>query len=458
MPSLPTLSIHQMIKDHDLQALENSINELSSFEIADLISTNIKEDQILIFSVLKPEIAVDTFDHLSIGIQKTILHSLPPSQIANMLALMAPDDRTGLLAELPRLIVDEYLMLLPVEERCIALDLLGYPEDSVGRLMTTDYLAVKMDWTIDQVLDYIRAYGHDSETINFIYIVDDLNVLLDDLYIKEFLFAPKNCQVKQISNGKFIALKTLDKDVFAINQFKKNNRAALPVVDELGVLKGIVTMDDILRLSSELQTERLQNIGGMEALDEPYMEAPFMSIIKKRAKWLTLLFIGEMFTATAMGFFEDEISKAVVLALFLPLIISSGGNAGSQSTTLIIRAMALGEVKLKDWWRIMRREIFSGLFLGCILGFIGFARVSIWSAFSTIYGAHWLLVAVTIFFSLIGVVLWGSLIGSMLPILLKSCKVDPAVSSAPLVATIVDVSGIVIYFMIALFILSGTLL
>jgi magnesium transporter len=243
-----------------------------------------------------------------------------------------------------------------------------------------------------------------------------------------------------------------------INVFKQYDRTALPVVDEEGILKDIVTIDDILRVASEINTENMQKVGGTKALDEPYMEIPFFKLMYKRAHWLVLLFIGEMFTATAMGYFEAEIEKAVVLALFLPLIISSGGNAGSQSTTLIIRAMALGEVKLSDWWRIMKRELLSGLFLGSVLGLIGFARVSIWSAVSSIYGIHWLLVALTIFLALIGVVLWGSLTGSMLPFVLRSVGFDPATASAPLVATLVDVTGIVIYFLIAMWILKGSLL
>jgi magnesium transporter len=458
MTRLPQLSLSELIKEGDSQALGSALNALTSFEIADLIAHRVEEDQLLIFRSLSPKLAAETFDYLTVATQKTVLQSLSSERLARMLLDMPPDDRTALLQELPRPIVDEYVKLLPPGERSLTLSLLGYPEDSVGRLMTTDYIAVKMDWTIEEVLDHIRAYGHDSETINFIYVVDDDDVLLDDIKIRELFFAPKGATVSQISDKKFVSLGTLDTAEKAIAIFRKYDRAALPVVNEEGRIEGIVTIDDILRLASQKNTEYIQKVGGTEALDEPYMETPFLELMKKRARWLVLLFIGELFTATAMGFFENEIAKAVVLALFLPLIISSGGNAGSQSSTLIIRAMALGEVKLRDWWRIMKREIGSGLFLGLVLGSIGFLRVTLWSSVSNIYGEHWLFVALTLFFSLIGVVLWGSLSGSMLPLLLRRVGVDPATASAPLVATLVDVTGIMIYFWIAMAVLSGTLL
>lgn len=458
MNALTTPSINAAMRKKDLKSLEKILGSLSAFEIADLIAQKSEEEQLLVFSVLSPKHAAETFDYLSLRTQKNILHSSSPQLVANMLTEMPPDDRTALFEELPRSVADVYIKLLPNGERRLAIALLGYPEDSVGRLMTTDYIAVKPDWTVEQVLDYIRAYGHDSETISVIYIIDENGTLIDDVRIREFLFVSKGCQVNQITDKKFVALSVLDNAEKAINVFKQYDRTALPVVDEEGILKGIVTIDDILRVASEINTENMQKVGGTKALDEPYMEIPFLKLMYKRAHWLVLLFIGEMFTATAMGFFEAEIEKAVVLALFLPLIISSGGNAGSQSTTLIIRAMALGEVKLNDWWRIMKRELLSGLFLGSVLGLIGFARVSIWSTVSSIYGVHWLLIALTIFLALIGVVLWGSLTGSMLPFVLRSVGFDPATASAPLVATFVDVTGIVIYFLIAMWILKGSLL
>jgi magnesium transporter len=348
--------------------------------------------------------------------------------------------------------------LLNPEERAITLSLLGYPEHSVGRLMTPDYLAVRKDWTIKEVFDYVREYGHDSETVNVIYVIDDNGVLIDDIRIREVLFVPPQKKIEELMDNRYLALDVTDDEEAAIGIFRKNNRFALPVIDKNGILIGVVTIDDVLRLAEEEDTEDIQKIGGVEALDEPYMKVPFMKLMQKRAGWLIVLFLGEMLTATAMSYFEDEIAKAVVLALFIPLIISSGGNSGSQASTLIIRAMALGEVSLADWWRIMRREILSGVFLGFVLGTIGFIRVATWTLFSDIYGPHWLLVAFTLFFSLVGVVVWGTLTGSMLPLVLKKLGTDPAVSSAPFVATLVDVTGLVIYFTIAILLFSGTLL
>jgi magnesium transporter len=352
----------------------------------------------------------------------------------------------------------QLLALLTPEERAVAVKLLGYPEGSIGRLMTPHYVAVREDWTVAQVLDYIRAHGEDSETLNVIYVVDDEGMLIDDIRIREFLLNQPTKLVRDLMDRRFVALKATDNQETAVSVFRKEDRSAIPVTDTAGMLIGIVTIDDVLDVAEAAATEDIQRFGGTEALDEPYMEIGFGRMIQKRAGWLTALFLGEMLTATAMGAYEREIEKAVVLALFVPLIISSGGNSGSQASTLVIRALALGEVKLADWWRVMRREIGAGLALGAILGAIGFMRIAIWSTFSTMYGAHWLLVALTVAISLIGVVLWGTLTGSLLPLLLRRLGFDPAASSAPFVATLVDVTGLVIYFSVGLVILRGTLL
>ena len=308
------------------------------------------------------------------------------------------------------------------------------------------------------MLDYVRAHGEDSETLNVIYVVDDQGLLVDDIRIREFLLAPLESRVADLMDRRFVALKATDDQEAAVAVFRQYDRTALPVTDTAGMLIGIVTIDDVLDVAEATATREIQRIGGSEALDEPYISIAFWRMIRKRAGWLTALFLGEMLTATAMGAFEEEISKAVVLALFVPLIISSGGNSGSQAATLVIRALALGEVGVRDWWRVMRREILAGLSLGAILGSIGFLRITLWSAFSDIYGPHWLLVAITVAVSLVGVVLWGTLSGSLLPFALKRLGFDPAASSAPFVATLVDVTGLVIYFSVALVVLRGTLL
>lgn len=458
MKKLPTPSIKSLINEGDIEALTEALNALSPFELADLIVSKSEEDQVVLFRALSSSTALKTFEYFPTYIQSRLLQKIPTMQAAALLSSLSPDDRTNFLQDLPRDVIDEFVKLLSTDERILTLTLLGYPEGSIGRLMTPDYIAIKMDWTIDEVLDHIQAYGHDSETINVIYAVDDEGRLLDDIKLKDCLFIPRQSKVSSIADNKFVALSVYDRDASAINAFKQHNRIALPVIDENNNLLGIVTIDDILRLTNQEATKDMQKIGGMEALNEPYMQAPFVELIKKRAGWLVVLFLGEMFTATAMGYFEDEIAKAVVLALFLPLIISSGGNAGSQASTLVIRAMALGEVKLKDWWKIVKLEVLSGLVLGAILGVIGFFRVAIWSMFSNMYGEYWLMIAITIGVSLIGVVLWGTLCGSLLPLILRRLGVDPATSSAPFVATIVDVTGLIIYFLVAMYILSGTLL
>jgi magnesium transporter len=362
------------------------------------------------------------------------------------------------LEELPASVTQQMLSLLSPEERAVAVTLLGYPEGSIGRLMTPDYLSVREHWTVQEVLDHVRTHGHDSETLNVIYVVDDHGVLVDDVRIREFLLTSPSSKVSDLMDRRFVALRAADDQTSAVALFRSGDRSALPVVDSADVLIGIVTIDDVIDVAEEAATKEIQKIGGSEALDEPYMDIAFGRMIQKRAGWLTALFIGEMLTATAMGFFQHEIERAVVLALFVPLIISSGGNSGSQASTLVIRAIALGEVTIADWWRVMRREIAAGLALGAILGSIGFTRIAVWSIFSSLYGAHWLLVAMTVGLSLVGVVLWGTLVGSLLPFLLRRLGFDPATSSAPFVATLVDVTGLVIYFSVGLLILRGTVL
>jgi magnesium transporter len=391
--------------------------------------------------------------------QEIIIKSLPDEKAAELLNALQPDDRTAFLGLLPGNAVKELLKILDPETRAETLILLGYPEGSVGRLMTPDYLAIKSSDTVRQVLDIIRTRGQAAETLNFLFVVDDNGVLIDDINIKEFLVVDPSTPVEKIMDHQFISLSVDAAQTDTISIFKNNSRFALPVINDSGVLLGIVTSDDVLRLSEKENTREIQRIGGSEALEEPYTTISFAHLVKKRAGWLVILFLGEMLTATAMGFFEGEISKAVVLALFIPLIISSGGNSGSQASSIIIRAMALGEIRFRDWFYVMRKEIFSGIVLGSILGLVGFLRIFLWQQFHIYnYGEHYLLVALTVAFSLLGVVLWGTLSGSMLPILLKKLGADPAASSAPFVATLVDVTGLIIYFTVAVVIMRGTLL
>jgi magnesium transporter len=427
-------------------------------DVADLIN-EFPEQEGYIITHMSIHRAASVFKILDLSAQKHIIRELPPYKTAELLNVLSPDDRTDFLEELPSNAVRELIKLLDPEERKTTLSLLGYPEDSIGRLMTPDYVYVYPQNTVEEVFATIRKHGKDSETINVIYVINEKGELLDDIRIRDFILSQPHKKVADLMDNRVTSLNAYDDQEKASEIFKKENRVALPVVSQSNKLLGIVTIDDMLWVAEEEFSEDMQKMGGTEALEQPYLEIPLFKLFQKRIVWLIVLFLGEMLTATAMGYFQDEIAKAVVLALFVPLIISSGGNSGSQASTLIIQAMAVGEIKLADWWRVLRREILSGLLLGTALGLIGFLRVVLWSQiFPDVYGVHYIEIGFVVGISLIGVVLWGTLSGSMLPIILKRLGADPAVSSAPFVATLVDVTGLVIYFFTAFLFLKGLLL
>ncbi len=456
-PILP--EIRELIERRNFSALQRIFTDWLPVDLAELISDLPENEQGILYRLLPKGVATETFEYLDIDAKQNLLTALTKKDVSHILNSMSPDDRTEMLEELPSNVVQELLKLLSFEEFKIAKTLLAYSEDSVGRLMSPDYISVKKDWSIAQVLDYIRKYGHDSETLNVIYVIDDYGKLIGELASRELLLSqPEKIVRELISEEKIITLTATQDQQDALEAFKRYDRVALPVVDSNGYLIGIVTVDDMLDVAEEEETEDIQKFGGIEALEEPYMDLPLLQVIKKRGVWLVVLFIGEMLTASAMAFFEDELSRAIILATFIPLIISSGGNSGSQAATLIIRALALGEITIKDWWRVMRREILSGLALGSLLGAIGVFRVVFWSVILGNYNIEWLSVGYTVGLSLVGVVLLGTLAGSMLPLLLQRLGLDPATSSAPFVATIVDVAGIIIYFSVATVLLSGILL
>ena len=456
--------IRSLIEARNFAGLREIFRDWPRADVAEVILDLPDDDRVIIFRVLPAALAADVFEYLDVDAQQELLRSMAHEQVAAILNEMSPDDRTALLEEMPSAAARQLIRLLTPEERRIATALLGYPEGSVGRLMTPDFVAVRENWTVKEVLDYVREHGQDSETLNFIYVVDERGKLIDDLRIRNFLLRPLDTHVDEIMDRNYVHLTVNQTQEEALQIFRKYDRAALAVVDSNGALVGIVTQDDMLDVAEEEATEDIQKIGGMEALDEPYMRISLWRMVQKRAGWLIILFLGEMLTATAMANYQAELAKALVLALFLPLIISSGGNSGSQASTLMIRAMALGEVTLRDWWHVMRREIQAGLLLGLILGIIGMMRVAAWAVTDEHwfnrqpYGEHWPLVALTVGVALVGVVLWGTLSGSMLPFLLRRVGADPATSSAPFVATLVDVTGLIIYFSIALVIMRGAML
>jgi magnesium transporter len=451
--------IQTLIKERNFAALREIFGDWPRADVAEVIEDLPEDEQVIVFRVLPAALAADVFEYLDIEAQQKLLRAMAHEQAVSILNEMAPDDRTALLEEMPSAAARQLIKVLTPEERRVATALLGYPEGSVGRLMTPDFVAVHENWTVKDVLDYVRENGQDSETLNFIYVVDDRGKLIDDLRIRNFLLRPLDARVDEIMDRSYVHLTVNQNQEEALQIFRKYDRAALPVVDSNDVLVGIVTQDDMLDVAEEQATEDIQKLGGLEALDEPYTTISLPRMVKKRATWLIVLFLGEMLTATAMQGYNGEIEKAAILAMFLPLIISSGGNSGSQATTLVIRAMAVGELKLRDWFRVVRRELQSGILLGLILGVIGFIRIALWQELHIFnYGPYHWLVAITVAIALVGVVLWGSLAGAMLPFLLRRCGLDPATASAPAVATLVDVTGLLIYFNVALFVLRGTML
>ena len=448
----------QVLETGDRKALTVFLDDQNISEVAELIEEN-SEAEATILSALSNHRAVGVFKILDIGTQKDIIKKLPPFKTAELLNELPADDRTDFLEELPSNAVRELIKLLNPDERKITLSLLGYPENSIGRLMTPDYVYVYPYNTVEEVFATIRKYGKDSETISVIYVINEKGELIDDIKIRDFILSEPSIKVADLMDDRYVALHPEDDQETANEVFKMNNRDALPVVSKSNKLLGIVTIDDVLWVANEEFSEDMQKMGGTEALDEPYIETPIFKLFQKLVVWLIILFFGELMTISAMQSYQDEIAKVVILATFIPLIISSGGNSGSQASTLIIQAMALGEITIADWWRSMKREILSGLLLGTSLFIIGFSVIAIWHFFpNNPFGDHFVRIGLTVGSSLIGIVLWGTLMGSMLPLFLKKMGFDPAASSTPFVATLVDVTGLIIYFSMAYLFLKGVLL
>jgi magnesium transporter len=458
LKELLTQELEGFVANREYERLHEATLDWEAPEIAELLLSLPEEDQSEFFRLLQHDKAADVFPYFSIDLQKQLLDEIGQDQVRLLLDDLDADDRTRLFEDLPEKDTQHLMKLLQPDDLKEAQHLLSYPEDSVGRLMTPDYLAIRPEWKVKKALDHIRIHGRDVETVNVVYVVDENHKLIDDLRLRALIFADPELRVQDITDNRFVALSAFDDQEVAARAIQDYDRVALPVIDQEGILMGIVTVDDMLDVVVEEGTEDMHKIGAVEVMDAPYLDTPFFTLMKKRAFWLILLFFGEMLTASAMGFFEDAIASAVVLAVFVPLIVSSGGNTGSQAAMLVIRAMAVGELTMKDWWKVIRREFLSGLALGTILGTFGFLRIAVWEWLFQFYGDYWFYIGLTIGLALIGVVLWGTIAGSMLPFLLRRIGSDPATSSAPFVATLVDVTGIILYFSIAIVILKGTLL
>jgi magnesium transporter len=418
------------------------------------------EDRLEAFFDLPRADAEDYFLDLSARDEHQLISLMPAAQRRSWLRLLPPDDAADVLqqCEEPGERA-EWLALLDDQTRNEVTALLAYAEDDAGGLMNTRYARVRPDASVDEAIAYLRRQGRDKlEHVNYIYVLEADQTLVGVVALRDLFTAPSGKTVRELMNNEVYTARS-DMDQEALGRlFQQHDLQVIPVVDEAGRMQGIVTVDDIVDVLQEEATEDIQKIGGTQALDAPYLQVGFTEMIRKRVIWLAVLFVGETLTAAAMGRFEDEIAKAVVLTLFIPLIISSGGNSGSQASTLVIRAMALGEVKLGDWWRVVSRELTQGLAMGGILAVIGFARVVLWELALHSYGPHYVKVALTVAGSVIGVVTFGTVVGSMLPFLLRRVGLDPASASAPFVATLVDLMGIVIYFTLASVLLRGTLL
>ncbi len=463
MPNRPTPPPGEFLYllSADQEDFVEACADLLPVDIAESLNDLPPEAAAKVLQALPWHVAVQVLDEPLLDGRPEILARLPQDLAAQLIQGISADQQVRLVRAMPEAERAQLLPLLDAATRDTVARLMAYPPQSAGGLMTTEYLGIPSSWTALQVRQHIASVGRAKETVYAVFVIDEATQkLLRVTSLREVIMADSATSVMDIGEGrKPVSVKPLTDREDAARLIARYNLLAIPVLDDQGRVLGIVTVDDMIDTLISEQTEDVQKFGGMEAVEEPYLEAGFWRLIQKRAGWLCVLFLGEMLTATAMGYFEHEISRAVLLALFIPLIISSGGNSGSQATSLIIRALAIREVTLEDWWRVAVREIPTGLMLGLILGAIGLLRIELWQALGWYdYGAHHLLVGVTVGLALVGVVLFGSFAGSMLPFLLRRVGFDPASASAPFVATLVDVSGLVIYFSVAYVVLRGTLL
>ena len=453
-PELDTL-----IRERRFAELREALCEFAPVDIAEILQDLAAEEQGVLLRLLPSHLAADVFEHLELEEQERLLLALGNENVARILNEMSPDDRTAILEELPAAATQKLLGLLTPEERKVAVTLLGYPEGSIGRRMTPEYVAINRDWTVAEVLAHLRRVGHERETLNQMFVVDPQGRLQGAVRLRHLVVSELSTPVAELLDQQMVQLRATDDQELAVAAFKKYDRTVLPVTDSQGMLVGVVTVDDVLDVAEEEATEDFQKMGAVGTLTAPYLQTGLLSMIQKRVGWLILLFLGQMLTATAMAHYDEQLAAAMVLAIFIPLIISSGGNSGSQASTLVIRSMATGDVLDRDWWRVLRREIMAGLSLGLVLAAIGLGRILLWPpGGETLVGPHQLAIALTVAFSLVGVVLFGSVVGAMLPFMLRAFRLDPAVCSAPFVATLVDVTGLVIYFNVAMIVLRGTLL
>jgi len=449
----------ELIEQKDWQSLKEVLNDVPPVDVAELLQELDMEVAVVIFRLLKKDNAADVFSYLSTTTGVELLNNLSRSQLSDVMINLEPDEQVALMEELPGHLTQRVLNSMREEDQKQVKKLLGYPEESVGRLMTTRYVRVKADWSIERSMAHIRKYGEKAETLNVIYVVDEKEKLIDDLRLTQLILADLKEPISVLMDHSFVALNAFDDQEDAYKTLSKYDRVALPVVDSGGILIGIVTVDDLIDIAEEETTEDMQLMAGMDALDRYYSETSVFEMVKKRVGWLVVLFIGQLFTVSAMGQYENVLASAVFLSIFIPMIISSGGNSGSQAATLIIRALSTDDIDLTHWKKVFGREIISGLFLGVLIGILGFIVITFYGYLRHMpLNNELLLSALAVSLSLVGVILFGNLSGSMLPFILSKIGLDPAVSSAPFVSTISDATGIIIYFSIAYALLQGVIL
>lgn len=449
----------ELIEAKNWVGLKTALNDVPAADIAELLLELEGKIAVVVFRLLKKNVAADVFSYLPTGKGVELLELFNKQQLSDVMTNLEPDEQVALLEELPGYLTQKVMNSMNPEDQKQVKKLLGFPEESVGRLMTPRYVRIKSDWTVGKSMQHIRKYGAVAETLNVIYVVDDKERLIDDLRLTQIILANDDDIIDNLMDHSFEALNAWEDQEEAVRMLAKYDRVALPVVDTEGVLVGIVTVDDIIDVAEEETTEDMQKMAGMDALDDYYSQTTVFGMVKKRVRWLVLLFVGQMLTVTAMSAYESIIASAVLLSLFIPMIISSGGNSGSQAATLIIRALATDDLRSDDWKKVLRRELLSGLLLGLFIGILGVVMTGFWGYMQgESIDMILLLTAFTIGLSLLGVIIFGNLSGAMLPFILTKLKLDPAVTSAPFVATLVDVTGIIIYFSIAALLLKDILL
>jgi len=453
--------IQQLLTDRELQELRRAMEPLAPADIADILAELLVEDATeaaVVFRLLRREPAADVFSELTGEEQSRLIAELGAGRTLRLLENMDADDRAAALDEMPAEAAQRLLAALDPEDRREVRAILGYPPDSVGRLMTPDYVRLRPEWSVGKSLEHIRRYGKDAETVHWVYVIDDRGRLIDDLHIRTLLLADPVEDISTLMDNRYLALDALEDQEEAVHTMNRYDRTALPVVDTRGVLLGIVTIDDVADVAEEEATEDIQKLGGMEALENPYLKTALVEMLKKRGGWLCGLFVFQILTIGVMGAFDEQLNAAVVIALFVPLIISSGGNTGTQAASLLIRALALHELDPSDWFRVLRKELLTGALLGIVLGGLGAASVFMLDAVGVTPTDHPAQMAMTVGIAVVGIVIWAVLLGSMFPLILSKLGFDPATISSPLVATLMDVSGLLIYFGIAILLLSGTVL